>query len=211
MRNLIKYGGWSVFEGGDFGYTELAGIMLKLGNAEMNTEVQEWDLVEKELRGAWLKFGERENLCEWVIYFTGSKRSLWLHSPPIIGTRILNTPTPFLSLRGKVLLSQYFVCYLQPSLALSSPLLGLSTSLSWPQPLCLLALSLVMGESPRELSRLAETKRSESVFPDVNIVTATLSYYCLQDLFSSFYFQPIWVFNSKVYLLWRTCNWTLCF
>lgn len=39
--------------------------MVRVDSAEMNMEVQQWGLIEKELRGAWLEFSQGENLCQY--------------------------------------------------------------------------------------------------------------------------------------------------
>lgn len=49
---------------GDSGSADLVGFLLKLDNAEMNTEAQKLGLSWEGFRGAWLKFGQGETVCQ---------------------------------------------------------------------------------------------------------------------------------------------------
>lgn len=62
----IAQGRWQWADGG-----YLAGLMLKLGNAEIDKELA---VVEKEFRIACVEFGQRENLClRWCAFASGDR------------------------------------------------------------------------------------------------------------------------------------------
>lgn len=58
MRNLIKYGDWSVIKGGTFTLKWLSMILAKTGLCQNHIAWEGWGLVEKSFRRAWLKFNK---------------------------------------------------------------------------------------------------------------------------------------------------------
>lgn len=91
ILRMITYWGWR------FWLNWLTGILLKLNNAEMNTEGQK---LRPDWKTAWLEYGQRENVYQCESCFTGIKSSFYFHSPcPPKGTKILDAPNPFLYFR----------------------------------------------------------------------------------------------------------------
>ena len=63
------YQGRSDIKGrGSTGQTDLAGFLLKLDNSGMNMKVQKSSLVEKELKGNWIEFGQRQTRCQYLSF-----------------------------------------------------------------------------------------------------------------------------------------------
>lgn len=54
---------------------ELAEFLLKLDNAEVNSEVQKSGLVGVKFRGGWVEFGQWENLCQYNNLILKSKET----------------------------------------------------------------------------------------------------------------------------------------